>query len=365
MRIWMQRTLAAVLVMTLLLSSGTAFATEPVETQPAATETVTEAPTAAPTEAATEAPAETAPPETEPHVYTVDTESQIYQICEAMSEGMSYDQLLVYDATNDEILYTNSREGSKLYPASVTKLFSSYVALQYLEPTEIVTVGDELDLVHAGSSLAYIAKGSQLYVRSLVEGMMLPSGNDAAMILAAAAGRRIAGNEELSPEEAVETFVHEMNRKAKELGFERSHFANPDGWHAGSHYTCLNDMARIAKLALENKTISRYIRLYEDEVYFPSGQVRTWKNTNLLLNPEEGFYRSDAIGMKTGYTRQAEYCLMAAYRLSDGRNLVIGLFGYENTYTRFNDANKLAKACKEQFNLEEKQAAEAAQESNG
>lgn len=356
MRIWMQRVLAAVLVMSLLLSSGAAYATEVEETQPpvteAATEMTTEAPTEAPAEAPTEAPEET-------HTYTVDTESGIYQVCQELSAEMPYDQLLVYDATNDEILFSDSREGDKLYPASVTKLFSAYVALQYLDPLDVITVGDELNLVHAGSSLAYIGRGNVLYVRTLVEGMMLPSGNDAAMVLAAAAGREIAGDPQISPEEAVQAFVREMNRMAEELGFERTHFSNPDGWHTGSHYTCLNDMARIAKLALSDKTIARYMRTGEDEVTFLSGQKKSWKNTNLLVVEEEGFFRYDAIGMKTGYTRQAENCLMSAFRLSDGRNLVIGLFGYEDTYKRFNDANKLAKACKDRIAEEAKAEKEA------
>ena len=359
MRIWMQRMLAAVLVMTLLLSGGAAHATEPAETLPPATEAPTEVPVETPTEAPTEMPEPTEPEPAEPHVYTVDTESEIYRICQELAQEMPYDQLLVYDATGDEILFSDSREGTKLYPASVTKLFSSYVALQYLDPLDIVTVGDEMDLVHAGSSLANISRGHQLFVRTLVEGMMLPSGNDAAMVLAAAAGRKIAGDPEISPQEAVQTFVREMNRMATELGFERTHFSNPDGWHTGSHYTCLNDMARIAKLALSDKTIARYMRTGEDEVFFVSGQKKEWKNTNLLVVPEEGFYRYDAIGMKTGYTRQAEYCLMSAFRLSDGKNLVIGVFGYADTYKRFNDVNKLAAACKEWYNEEAKAAKEA------
>ena len=340
-----------VLVMSLLTASGQVYATQPEQTQPPATETATDAATEAPTEPVT-VPVETEPPATEPaepHTYTVDTESQIYQVCDAMADGMNFDQLLVYDATNDEILYTNSREGSKLNPASVTKLFSAYVALQYLDPEEIITAGDELDLVHPGSSIAYIAKGNQLYVKSIVEGMMLPSGNDAAIMLAAAAGRRIAEDEQLGPEEAIQTFVREMNRMAKKLDFERTHFSNPDGWHSGSHYTCLNDMARIAKLALENKTISRYIRLFEDKVYFPSGQLVHWENTNELLNQEEAFYRGDAIGMKTGYTRQAEYCLMSAFRCSGGRILVIGVFGYAEKDQRFAEVSRLATACKNQL----------------
>jgi len=338
MSIWKQhRALAAILAVVILLlctQAGPVLATETV-------------------------PEETVPEVTEPKVYTVDPESEVYKVCEELSGTLDATQILVYDNTADTILYSKTQEGGKLYPASITKLFSCYVALQYLDPLDAVTVGDEMDLVHAGSSLAYIAKGNRLYVQTLVEGMMLPSGNDAAMILATAAGRKIAGKEEISAAEAAETFVKEMNRMAKELGFERTHFSNPDGWHTGSHYTCLNDMARIAKLALENRVIARYMRMGDDEVTFLSGQKKEWKNTNLFVSKEEGFFRYDAIGMKTGYTRPAEYCLMSAFRLNDGRNLVIGVFGYADTYKRFNDVSKLANACRDQFDAEAKEAKES------
>lgn len=295
---------------------------------------------------------ETVPAEPEIKEYIVDTESAMYQALDALAPELKSDQILVYDATDDEILYKRSLEGEKLYPASITKLYSAYVALQYLDSEEVLTAGDELDLVKPGSSVAFIGRGHQLYTRTVVEAMMLPSGNDAAMILAAAAGRRIAGDESISAEEAVAVFVDEMNRMAEELGFERSNFANPDGYHLGCHYTCLNDMARIAKLALEDKTISRYIRRYEDDVVFVSGQTIKWKNTNLLLSPEEGFYRGDAIGMKTGHTRQAQYCLMSAFKCADGRIIVIGTFGTADEYDRLRDTLKLINTCQTQLKLQ-------------
>jgi len=356
MRIWMRRTLAAVLVMSLLLSGSVVFATEATETLPTEAPAETVQPTEAPTEETPEAPVEE-PTEPEPEVvrYEVDTSAGLYKVCAEMASGMAYDQILVYDATNDKLIFEDTREGSKLYPASVTKLYSSWVALQILEPEDVVTVGDELKLVHEGSSVASLRAGQRPYVRNLVEGMMLPSGNDAAIVLAVAAGRKLAGNENLDAEEAMYTFVDEMNRKAEELGFERSHFANPDGWHSGSHYTCINDMIHIAKLALADSTISRYIRRAEDEVTFASGHVLSWENTNKLLDEEEPYYRTDAIGMKTGYTRQAEQCLMSAYRCSDGRTLVIGVFGYADGNKRYSEINKLAKACKEQITQEAKQ----------
>lgn len=338
MRIWIRRTLAAILVIALMLPGSVAKATEVTE------------PAQVPAPAQTEAAAEPAPEETQPHRYTVDTETEIYRICQELAAELTYDQLLVYDATEDKILYMDTREGRKLYPASITKLFSAYVALQYLDPLDPITAKDELDLVQPGSSVAYIGRWSQLYTQTVVEGMMLPSGNDAAMVLAAAAGRKIADDPELSAEKAVQTFVAEMNRMAGELGFERSHFSNPDGWHTGSHYTCLEDMALIAKLALENKTIARYMRTGEDEVTFLSGHKLEWKNTNSLVSGENGFWRGDAIGMKTGYTRQAEYSLMSAFSCSNKHKLVIGVFGYADEYQRYRDVIRLADACKAEMN---------------
>ena len=213
---------------------------------------------------------------------------------------------------------------------------------------------EELDLVHDGSSMAYVGKGHQLRVKMLVEGMMLPSGNDAATVLAAAAGRAIAGDETLSGADAVAVFVDEMNAQADALGFEKTHFSNPDGWHTGSHYTSLNDLARIAKLALENDTIRRYMRLAEDDTHFLTGQQVLWENTNLLLVQDSGFYRSDAVGMKTGFTRPAGYSLMSAFAFEEGE-IVIGLFGYTDKTARFNDAIQMVKAVKEQLRLEMQQ----------
>ena len=163
MRIWMRRTLSLVLVMSLLLSGSVVLATETEQTQPTETveETATEETTQATevtTEEATEPESESEP--TEPP-YEVDTSTKMYKVCAETAAGMSYDQLLVYDATNDKLIYSDTREGSKLYPASVTKLFSSWVALQIMEPDEVVTVGEELELVHAGSSVANLRKGQR------------------------------------------------------------------------------------------------------------------------------------------------------------------------------------------------------------
>lgn len=277
--------------------------------------------------------------------YEADPESAVYQACQAVAEEIDATQILVYDATADELLYSKSVQGSKLYPASTTKLFSTYVALQYLQPDTVVTAGDELDLLQPGSSIAYISKDHQLTAQMLVEGMLLPSGNDAALVLAAAAGKAVAGDDSLSGADAVQVFVEEMNRMARELGFEKSHFANPDGYHVGTHYTCVNDMVRIAKLALSNSIISKYMSTYEEDVIYASGHSNHWINTNHLLNEESDFYYPGTLGMKTGHTNQAGYCLMSAFK-QNGHTIVIGVFGYPGTEARFKDVISLLNACK-------------------
>lgn len=339
MRTLIHKALSGVILVVILLSLTFGASAQDITALP------TE-PAAIPTE-----PMETIPAETEPEGYIVNTRSEVYRICDALAQDMQARQILVYDTNTDTILYTKSVEGGKLFPASITKLFSTYVALQYLDPSTIITAGDELDLVHEGSSVAYVAKSSQLRVDMLVEGMMLPSGNDAAMVLAAAAGRVIAQDESLPAADAVQVFVDEMNRQADALGFEKTHFSNPDGWHTGSHYTCLNDLARIAKLALENETICRYMKLHEDETNFASGQYVLWENTNILLDPDGAYYRTDAVGMKTGFTRPAGYSLMSAFTFEEGE-IVVGLFGYTGKYERFEDAALLADAAKEQLRLD-------------
>ena len=346
-----KRVFCTILVMLLLIQ--TASFVSAADNIPLPSETV-EATRPAETAPEPEAPTEPLPEEPEVPVITFNvagSSDAIYQICDSLAQNMEARHLFVFDTNTNTLLYSKTVGNGKLYPASITKLFSTYVALQHLDPNTIVTAGSELDLVHEGSSLAWIGKGSQLRVKTLVEGMMLPSGNDAAIILAAAAGRAIGQDEAMNAEDAVNLFVDEMNRQAELLGFELSHFSNPDGWHTGSHYTCINDLVRISLLALENDTISRYMRLAKDETTFVSGHKVIWENTNLLLHPGEGFYRSDAIGMKTGYTRPAGYSLMSAFTFEEGE-IIIGQFGYINKNNRFTDAIALVKAVKEQLRLE-------------
>lgn len=256
-------------------------------------------------------------------------------------EELDAEHIFLYDSAKGEMVYCNTDMYEQLYPASITKLFSAWVALQILPEDTVITAGWELGLLQPGSSAAFIALDSRLTVETLIEGMLLPSGNDAALVLAAAAGRKILGDEKATASVAVAEFVAEMNRAAEALGFRNSHFENPDGYHAQHHYSCCGDLAQIARLALDEPTIARCMELQKDKVTFVSGEVHIWENTNRLINPASSYYNPDAIGMKTGYTGSAGYCLMAAFGEAP---LVVGIFGSQDSTSRYESAAMLYEA---------------------
>lgn len=257
----------------------------------------------------------------------------------AAAEGMEAEHIFVYDCTAGKMLFSSTDPADRLWPASITKLFTAYVALVYLPPERVITVGDELALVRSGSSTAFLARGHRLTAGMLVEAMLLPSGNDAAYTLAAAAGRQISG-ENLDAEAAVGVFVAEMNRQAQLLGLKDTHFSNPDGYHQEDHVSSPRDLALLGAVAAEQPLIGEYSTLFSDSVRFESGHTITWYNTNRLANPGDSFYEPNLVAGKTGYTGQAGCCLLAVVERQD-RRVLVGIFGASDKTRRYTYAHAL------------------------
>ncbi len=253
--------------------------------------------------------------------------------------SLSASHVFVFDE-EEQLLFCKGGMNDRIYPASITKLFTAYVALKYLDPAAVITVGAEQQLVSEGSSIAFIAEGQRLRVDMLVEGMLLPSGNDAAYALAAAAGRVVLGDTAATAEASVKAFVDAMNSYASALGMKGTHFQNPDGFHDTDHYTTMADLVKVAQLALGNEVIMRYTSLREQEVYFESGEHCTWRNSNALLFPDYAYYRQNVIGLKTGHTDPAGHCLLAAAKAGD-KTVIVGVLGGSSSETRFADAAAL------------------------
>lgn len=312
--------LAGAAAFLLLLSLGQGAGEETTPTQTTAAQTLA-------TTVAT-----TAPPET-----TAATEPPYIPIAPPDMSRSTARQVFVYDVDKGRLLYTLGDQNARIEPASLTKLFTAYVAMQYLEPGDMVTVGQEAGWIGEGSSIAAVSQGCRLSAGMILQGMLMQSGNDAAYAIAVAAGRAIGKDADLDVHTAYGLFIDEMNRQLEALGLTGTHFTTPDGYHDDDHYTTAAELLEIAKLALSQPLIMEYCGIASAAVRYDSGQEYTWKNTNWLLQEASEYYCPEATGLKTGATSQAGKCLIASFDTGE-TTLLIGVLGCAELEQRFADA---------------------------
>lgn len=290
------------------------------------------APVATPTPEPTATPAPTPTPEPTPTPFP----SLPPSVNPPDESGLSAKFAFVYDCSAGQLLYHMGDQYQAIAPASLTKLLTCLVALEYLDEKTVVTAGEEVTWIEEGASVAAVFQDYQLTVEMLVEGIMLQSGNDAALALSVAAGRVIKNDPNLPAKDALDAFMAKMNETADELGLYNTHFLYPDGRDMDGHYSCPADLLTVALKAMEEPTIMRYANEYRRYVVYTSGQGYVYLNTNQLLNPKSEFYCQSAIGLKTGTTEKAGCSLISAFR--DGeRVLLIGVFGCPEKPARFAD----------------------------
>ena len=204
---------------------------------------------------------------------------------------------VLMDAGTGRVLYEKDGRTPRLI-ASTTKLMTALVALESghgLE--EVVTVAPEWAGVE-GSSI-YLRPGEEITLEALLYGLLLRSGNDAALAIAGHCGG------------TVEDFVVQMNRKARELGMKDTGFANPNGLDAEGHRSSAYDMALLARACLENEALAKIAATKSITL-----GTRTFTNHNKLLWRYEG-----CVGLKTGYTEKAGRTLVSAAK-RDGMTLI-------------------------------------------
>ena len=206
----------------------------------------------------------------------------------------------LYNPDTKTFLYLNNAD-EKLPMASTTKIMTALLAIETLDPDEIITVSSESVGIE-GSSL-YLDEGDELTVKDLVYGVLLQSANDAATVLAI----RISGS--------VEDFALKMTERAKEIGANDTSFQNPHGLDSNGHYTTARDLALIAAEALKNESF-RKISATQKYSFTVGDSVRVIVNHNKLLKLYNG-----CIGVKTGFTKKSGRCLVSAAE-SDGITLV-------------------------------------------
>jgi serine-type D-Ala-D-Ala carboxypeptidase (penicillin-binding protein 5/6) len=234
---------------------------------------------------------------------------------------LSFKSHYLVDFTTDEVLSANDAD-VQLPPASLTKLMTAYVVFGALTSGR-VRLDDRARVSEKawrmGGTRMFIEVNSEVGVEDLLRGLLIQSGNDAAVALA----EHVAGS--------VDAFVGEMNAAAKALGMQNSVFRNPHGLPARGHVTTARDLAVLAKAIIGE--FPDFYSLYAEREFSYNGIAQNNRNALLWRDPSVD-------GMKTGYTEAAGYCLVSS-ATRDGMRLIAVVLGAPSPRLRNDGAQKL------------------------
>ena len=236
---------------------------------------------------------------------------------------LAADAYVLYDYTSNQIL-VNHNGSEHMEPASLTKMMTAYLAFQALRDGAI-SIGQSVIVPAAallssdGESLMLLKTGQSVSIDNLLHGLIIQSGNDAAITLAIS----IAGSEA--------AFVEMMNKEAQRLGLRDTHFTNPVGLPDAQHYSSATDLALLAAALVRD--FPQYYTLFGQRSFTFNNVTQANRNRLLWIDPY-------ADGLKTGYTDSAGYCL-AGSSLRDNRRLISIVLGADSDNQRATESQKL------------------------
>ena len=246
---------------------------------------------------------------------------------------------VVYDRISKTIIMGKD-ENVKSAMASTTKVMTATIVLENTSLDEEVTVSGKAG--GTGGSRLGVKKGDKITVNDLLYGLMLRSGNDAAVALAEYVGG------------SVEKFADMMNQKAEEIGLNNTHFVTPHGLDNSEHYTTAYELAKLTDYALQNETFANIVGTKVATIYINDRTMQI-TNTNELLGVLNG-----VVGVKTGFTNNAGRCLVTETKRNN-MDIITVVLGADTKKFRTNDSIKLIEytySNYEMIDLQEKIAEE-------
>lgn len=241
---------------------------------------------------------------------------------------------IVYDRISKSMII-GKNEDVKSAMASTTKIMTTIVILEKADLNEKVTVSAKAG--GTGGSRLGLKRGDKASVRDLLYGLMLRSGNDAAVALAEHVGGSVKGFAEL------------MNEKAIELGLTNTHFVTPHGLDDANHYTTALELAKLTDYAMDNETFAKIVGTKSTTIYI-NNQPRQINNTNELLGVLNG-----VVGVKTGFTNNAGRCLVTETKRNN-MDIITIVLGADTKKDRTKDSVNLIEytfSKYKMYNLEE------------
>lgn len=232
---------------------------------------------------------------------------------------------ILVDYLSGEVLYEKEAD-TRLAPASMTKLGSMLLIMEALDDGSL-TLEDKVtisaDASKMGGSQLFLQEGEVYTVHELLKGISIASGNDAVYAMA----EKLGGTHD--------NFVKMINERLQELGCTNTNFVNVHGLDTEGHYSTARDMAKIARELLKHEKILEYTSIYEEYLEKNDGS-RIWLvNTNKLVRFYDGLD-----GLKTGYTKEAGYCLTATAK-KDNFRLISVVMGEDTSENRSSDTVRM------------------------
>lgn len=257
---------------------------------------------------------------------TLDATPSGSQIVPADAPKMNATAGYLLDPRTGEVFYADNAT-TEAPMASTTKIMTAIVAMTFGKLDQQITIGPDTVAEQNGeNSVAGLQLNDVLTLHDLLYALLLPSGDDAAVAVADG----VAGSQD--------NFVREMNLEAALLGLDHTHYTNVHGLDAPGHYTTVADLARLARMAMNFPLFAQIVKTATYSVTTPLHGTYNWTTTNELLTPAH--YYQGVIGIKTGHTGNAGYCLVFA-ATRNGSTLVGVLLGEQDPEQRFVDAYAL------------------------
>jgi serine-type D-Ala-D-Ala carboxypeptidase (penicillin-binding protein 5/6) len=230
---------------------------------------------------------------------------------------------IVIDLTSSKILYTKN-ETERRPIASLTKLMTGLIIASEETPYTVIKVSQ--NAAGTEGSTIFLNAEEEITVKDLVYGMMIASGNDAALALAEYNGG------------SMEKFVRKMNDRAKNLGLNNTHYTNPMGFDHENNYSTAEDLSLLSLYVLQNDFLTTPANLEKYEIESRSGISHEYVTTNQLLNKELNIPGVVVHGLKTGRTPDAGECLISVATDDKGHEIMTVVLGSQE---RFQDTQKL------------------------
>ena len=236
---------------------------------------------------------------------------------------------VIFDRLSGRSIYGKD-ENKQTAMASTTKIMTSIIIVENSDLNEEVIVTAKA--AGTGGSRLGLHTNDKISVRDLLYGLMLRSGNDAAVALAI----HLSGS--------VEEFAKLMNQKAKELGLQDTHFVTPHGLDNSEHYTTAYELAKLTDYALNNEIIAKIVKTKTMTITINSNSMQI-NNTNELLGNVNGVY-----GVKTGFTNNAGRCLVTSVKRGE-MDLIVVVLGADTRKDRAKDTVKLIEYAYKNYNV--------------